>query len=283
MRLYYAIVFSIIAHLLFYQGMSKYASHIETVGTEKVEVILLEDGKDLLVVRNPETPKPDLEAPSDTNLLSEKNQVFKRQQRAAIIDKTVNRSAKKQAEQTLQKQFEDKMKDMSELDKALVARVRRAQDVDNFQSPTGALNPNFQQAPMPSTINDPLTNIPIGSFTALNTNRYLFYSFYSRIEDQIRFHWVEKVRESIQRRPRIPPGERSREVWVTELEIVLDRKGHFVKADVARSSGIDAFDYAAIDAFREGAPIPNPPEDLIEVDGLIHIQYAFNVHWKTNY
>ena len=39
--------------------------------------------------------------------------------------------------------------------------------------------------------------ITVGSFTALNTDRYLYYSFYARIEELIRFRWESAVRQAM--------------------------------------------------------------------------------------
>lgn len=278
MKLYYASLISLFFHFIFFLTFSEISSHIEKLKEPEIEVVLV-DSKKARIVRNPVTPEPDSKQPSKTDLLSEKNQQFKKQVRAANIGQTVNRSNQKSQEQ-VQKEFEERLEAVSQISKQVIKKLKK----ENLQSPSPVdQNPNlFEPSPVPSTVNDPLTNTPLGSFTALNTNRYLYYSYFKRIEDQIRHRWVSKIKSIIDRRPFIKASDQSKEVWPTEIEVLLDKKGHFVRADVHRGSGLSSFDYASIDAFREGAPILNPPQGLIDPDGYIRIRYAFHVYWRPN-
>ena len=50
----------------------------------------------------------------------------------------------------------------------------------------------------PSTVGEALPkDVSIGSFTALNTDRFTFYTFYARIEELVRFRWETKVKEAV--------------------------------------------------------------------------------------
>lgn len=281
MKLYYAFLFSLALHLLLYFSAKEIASHIETLTKPEVEVVLV-DGKDFKVVRQTEGPEPDSDEDTPSHLLSERHQRFKQQQRAEQIGKTVNRAqnAPSGEEQKKQDEMIQKLQAISDLSEQIIQQI---QNERNNRPAEEELNPNlFKPGSLPSTVNDPFTNVPIGSFTALNTNRYLYYSYFARIEDQIRNRWVRRIRDVIDSRPSISADKRSRDVWTTEIEVVLDKEGHFVRADVHRSSGLDRFDYAAMDAFREGAPILNPPPGLIEEDGFIRLKYAFNVFWRPS-
>ncbi len=132
-----------------------------------------------------------------------------------------------------------------------------------------------------STTGEFLPDIKIGEFTALNTDRYLFYSFFTRIEEAIRFRWEERVFSEIKylssRNFRSPPGKTS---WKTHVIIQLNKKGLFKDASILQSSGIKGFDNAIIDSFQEARLFPNPPSDLIEEDGQIRLEYSFNVYWN---
>jgi hypothetical protein len=119
-------------------------------------------------------------------------------------------------------------------------------------------------------------DIKFGNFTAMNTDRYLFYSFFSRIEDRIRSPWEDQVEQAMsQYRAKLISQIRSN--WVTEIEINLKPNGEFHSAHVLKESGIKGFDEATIKPFVEAQIFPNPPKELIKPDGLIHLIYSFNV------
>ncbi len=132
-----------------------------------------------------------------------------------------------------------------------------------------------------SSIGEAMPNdVPVGSFTALNTDRYLFYSFYSRIEDLIRLRWESMVTETINSTPR---GDFTRTAigkWTTQLEIWLNAKGEFHSAHLMKESGIKGFDRAAIQSFVQAGLFPNPPQQMVEKDGLIRLKYAFQVRYE---
>ena len=275
MKLYAAVIFSLIAHFMLFLAVKKIAPRIETLRQPVVEVVIIDDPNSRVVMQ-PESPPSDTTENTPTPLLSEENQRFKQQQRAALIDKTVNRSTAPKIE-ILKEQLLERLKAVNELSEQVIKQI----EAEKKTIPQAEINPNlFKPNSLPSTVNDPLTNIPIGSFTALNTNRYLYYSYFARIEEQIRNRWVAHIRNVIDRSPFIPIDKRSRDIWTTEVEILLDKDGYFVRADVHHTSGLDRLDYAAMDAFREGAPILNPPQGLVSEDGYIHLRYAFNVFWK---
>lgn len=133
-----------------------------------------------------------------------------------------------------------------------------------------------------STVGEALpTDVAVGSFSALNTDQFQFYSFYSRVEELVRFRWETRVREAIQfydRRNLLNRiGNRN---WISKMKFLLSPEGRLLKVEVLGESGIPAFDQAAIMAFKEVLNFPNPPRDMIKADGLIHLQYSFNVHFN---
>lgn len=135
-----------------------------------------------------------------------------------------------------------------------------------------------------STVGEALpTDLAVGSFTALNTDQYQFYSFYSRVEELVRFRWETRVRDALEifdrRRLLDRLGNRN---WVTQAVFVLDKHGKLQKVLVMKESGITSFDQAAIGAFQEVMLFPNPPDEMVEDDGLIRLKYSFNVHFNPN-
>lgn len=130
-----------------------------------------------------------------------------------------------------------------------------------------------------STVGEDLpSDIKFGSFTSLNTDRYLYYSFYARVEEMVRHRWVKYVRAVLYSYQNSNPKAPT-EAWATRIEIVLDKDGNFVKGVLHDSSGLKGLDIAPVQAFREAKQIPNPPIEMIKDDGLIHLDYQFNVHF----
>ena len=117
-------------------------------------------------------------------------------------------------------------------------------------------------------------DVQIGDFTALNTDRFIYYTYYARIEEQIRHRWVRYVKAAIFGGGDIPDGARE---FTTNLEIVLDREGTFVRAILHDGSGSKDIDAAPTLAFREARKIPHPPREMVKEDGTIRLHYAFHV------
>ena len=131
--------------------------------------------------------------------------------------------------------------------------------------------------------NDAPEDVKIGNFTALNTDRQLYYSFYSRIEEAIRHRWATYVRASLYEIETGQVKARIRDRSTTRLEVLLDKNGNFVKAMMTEGSGFQPFDVAPVQAFREAGRFPNPPSEMVKDDGLIHIYYAFTVDIVPKY
>jgi TonB family protein len=63
---------------------------------------------------------------------------------------------------------------------------------------------------------------------------------------------------------------------VTRLEIVLTKEGHLKKMGVVRSSGITAFDVAALDAVDRAQPFGPAPSAIISADGNVYLHWEFH-------
>lgn len=169
--------------------------------------------------------------------------------------------------------------------------------------PVGGLNPSRQRSGIPSsdgksldfskfgsvergmsTVGEALPeDIKFGDFTALNTDRHLYYSFYSRIEEKIRNRWVNYARAVVFGVENGNEQAPSNATWTTKLEVILDPKGNFMKAILHESSGLHSLDSAPVQAFREAHQFPNPPPEMIKEDGTIRIHYAFSVNLVPRY
>ncbi len=121
-------------------------------------------------------------------------------------------------------------------------------------------------------------NIAIGSFTALNTDRHIYYSFYTRLEDMIYLRWADLIKKAVdQYSIDFKKKKLTGRSWKTEVVILLRPNGEFYQAQINTPSGIDRFDISPALAFQDARVFPNPPQEMVRSDGFIHISYSFVV------
>jgi len=154
-----------------------------------------------------------------------------------------------------------------------------------------AFTPKYRKAPtLPqsepmdrglSTIGEALPkDVAVGSFTALNTDRLTYYSFFARIEEMIRFRWESSVRNAIDTTPTDRLIGNSTGVWTTQMEVWLKPSGEVHSIHVMKEAGFRRFDLAATQAFKQARMFPNPPQEMVESDGLIRLKYSFQVRYE---
>lgn len=126
-----------------------------------------------------------------------------------------------------------------------------------------------------SQTTDHVKDLEKGMETLLSTREFVYYSFYARIRRQLNQHWGGKVREKMTKIVKEGRSIASSDDKITKLLITLNRKGQLVKVQVLSDSGVRDLDDAAIEAFQEAAPFPNPPAGIVETDGTIKIRWDF--------
>lgn len=129
-----------------------------------------------------------------------------------------------------------------------------------------------------STSTDKLDNVEQTLKTQLNTREYKYYGYYQRIKKQLNQFWQPEVKQKVSRlmtQGRTIASDSNNKV--TKLIIVLNDAGTLVKVQVIGESGVRDLDEAAIEAFRQAAPFPNPPKGMVEDDGTIKIRWDFVV------
>ena len=130
-----------------------------------------------------------------------------------------------------------------------------------------------QQYSEASTTNDNLQNIENEFMTRLNTKEYKYFGYYNRIKTQLNQWWVPQVQQKFTKMMKQGRSIASEESKITKLVIVLNGVGNLVKVQVLAESGVRDLDEAAIEAFRQAAPFPNPPKGMIESDGTVKIRW----------
>ncbi len=130
-----------------------------------------------------------------------------------------------------------------------------------------------------STISVQLPNhIAVGSFTALNTDRNLYYTFYSRLEDMIYLRWSDLIKRAVDSySTNYKRSHLAGRTLKTDVIILLKPNGEFYQAQVFSASGVEKFDISPALAFQDARIFPNPPPEMVRSDGFIHISYSFVV------
>lgn len=135
-----------------------------------------------------------------------------------------------------------------------------------------------QEKQNPSRTMDFLPEVKRGPQTLLNTREFMYYSYFSRMKEQLYWKWVRYF----QTEPQLAflaliKGSKKR-LFSTSLYVHLSTDGEIQDIRVVKSSGEESIDFAALQAFLSAAPFPNPPMGLVEKDGYIHIKQSFHVY-----
>jgi TonB family protein len=290
MSLLRALILSLIVHSILVLILDKGAPYFEPKHTDIATIDLVEkpatekkpekkNKADRQIVRQASVPKHELKE-DDTDLarfLSADKQRVRKEMQAAVSGLTQNRAP---GQKDPSDSKEQKLKRPQDPQKE-AAKNHDPEGVDiakNLKEYAQSLDT------APSTMGDAVPqDVSIGSFTALNTDRYVYYSFFSRIEDLVRFRWESRVRAAVDSFDRnyilSVVGRRN---WITSVDIWLTKDGRYHSAHILKESGISRFDQAAIMAFKEAGMFPNPPQEMVEDDGFIHLKYSFNVSFKPS-
>ncbi|MBV2170022.1 MAG: energy transducer TonB [Bdellovibrio sp.] len=279
-----AVLFSSFFHILLIGAVLWLAPRFTVTPPETIEVALFPEGQ-ILEALTPKTEKKQvvrqtlapekLKAPDDETLarfLSEQKQRVREETQAAQSGMTENRSNqgtaqnKKNApsEKTTTSRGEDQDKDGYRT----VDISKELQEMNRFNDGMSTIGESMPR------------DVKVGSFTALNTDRYLFYTFYARMEELIRFRWETRVQQAINNFDHNTLTSVGNRNWVTHVEFLLDKNGFLRSALVMKESGIKSFDAAAINAFKDARVFPNPPQEMVQDDGFIHIKFSFTVNYN---
>ncbi len=126
-----------------------------------------------------------------------------------------------------------------------------------------------------SQSNDYLKDVKAGMQTLLNTKEYSYYSYYAKIKEALHAQWEPNVRDKVNIIQRDDRDIASVNNHVTRLLVILDKHGELIDVKVLNKSSNSHLDNAALEAFREAAPFPNPPPGLVDSNGTIRIRWDF--------
>ena len=126
-----------------------------------------------------------------------------------------------------------------------------------------------------AAIENYVSSVRPGNQTALNAARSPFGTYLVTIHNRIHPIFAEDFLGSLDGLPGNHPLNDP--TLVTKLEIVLDRDdGHVLKMGVVRTSGITAFDIAALDSVQRSSPFGKPPKAIVSPDGNVYFHWEFH-------
>jgi TonB family protein len=125
-----------------------------------------------------------------------------------------------------------------------------------------------------SAIENYVSSVKPGNQTALNSARVPFASYLNAMHNRIHPIYAESFLESLDNLPASHPMNDPH--LVTSLEIVLTKDGHVQKMGIVRTSGITAFDIAALDAVQRASPYGPAPSAIVSPDGNVYLHWEFH-------
>ncbi|MCC6215429.1 MAG: TonB C-terminal domain-containing protein [Polyangiaceae bacterium] len=113
-----------------------------------------------------------------------------------------------------------------------------------------------------------------GNQTALNTARVPFASYLNVVHNRLHPIFADSFLASLDGLPGTHPMNEPE--LSTNLEIILDREdGSVVGMGVTKTSGVTAFDVAALEAVSRAAPFGTPPREIVSPDGRVYFHWEF--------
>lgn len=125
-----------------------------------------------------------------------------------------------------------------------------------------------------SAIENYVSSVKPGNQTALNTAAVPFASYLNGMHNRIHPIFADSFLESLDGLPANHPMNDQH--LVTRLEIVLTKEGHLKRMGIVKTSGITAFDIAALDAVDRAQPFGPAPGAIVSPDGNVYLHWEFH-------
>ena len=125
-----------------------------------------------------------------------------------------------------------------------------------------------------SAIENYVSSVKPGNQTALNTAKSPFATYLNGMHNRIHPIFADAFLSSLDSLPNENPMNNKR--IFTTLEIVLTKNGHVVKMGVVKTSGITAYDIAALDAVQRASPFGPAPSAIVSPDGRVYLHWEFH-------
>lgn len=128
------------------------------------------------------------------------------------------------------------------------------------------------------TPQDFIQGVTESDHTALNTREYKFFGYYERIRAKLDGAWIPILRRKLKRFFFMGRRLASDMDHTTRVLVILNPRGEIIRVQVISRSGTMDLDDAAVEAFNEAGPFPNPPKGLADPNGEIRVPWEFIIH-----
>jgi hypothetical protein len=126
-----------------------------------------------------------------------------------------------------------------------------------------------------AAIENYVSSVKPGNQTALNTARVPFASYLNQIHNRLHPIFADSFLGSLDSLPGDHPMNKAD--IKTNLEIVLSQEdGRVVKMGITRTSGVTAFDIAALESVHRAQPFGVPPKIIVSPDGNVYLHWEFH-------
>ena len=125
-----------------------------------------------------------------------------------------------------------------------------------------------------SAIENYVSSVKPGNQTALNTAQVPFASYLNGMHNRIHPIFADSFLDSLDSLP--PNHPMNDKHLLTRLEIVLTKEGRLKKMGIVKTSGITAFDIAALDAVDRAQPFGPAPSAIVSGDGNVYLHWEFH-------
>jgi hypothetical protein len=126
-----------------------------------------------------------------------------------------------------------------------------------------------------NAIENYVSSVKPGNQTALNTAAVPFASYLNTIHNRIHPIFADSFLGSLDNLP--PNHPLNDQKLITRLEIVVSPKeGRIVKMGIVKTSGITAFDIAALDSVHRAQPFGPAPGAIVSPDGNVYLHWEFH-------
>jgi protein TonB len=114
-----------------------------------------------------------------------------------------------------------------------------------------------------------------GETTALNTREFAFFGYFQRIRTSLDHAWNQSLKDQLTRYYYKGRSLASNADHTTQLMVTLDKIGEIKRIQILSESGTQDLDDAAVKAFNQAGPFPNPPRGILDSTGQILIRWEF--------
>ncbi len=125
-----------------------------------------------------------------------------------------------------------------------------------------------------SAIENYVSSVKPGNQTALNTAAVPFAAYLNGMHNRIHPLFADSFLGSLDGLP--PSHPLNDQHLITRLEIVLTRDGQLVKMGIVKTSGVTAFDIAALDSVQRASPYGPAPTAIVSPDGRVYLHWEFH-------